>query len=182
MDHSRGFTFFDTPVGRCGIAWGERGVVALQLPEADEGKARERLCRRVPGAVEGQPPGTVQQAIEAVRALLRGEPSDLTAVPLDMERVPPFDRGVYELARAVPPGETVTYGEIAARLGGGAEAARRVGQALGRNPFPIVIPCHRVLAAGGKIGGFSADGGVTTKRRILALEGARGVQPTLFDA
>lgn len=176
-----GFTLFETPVGRCGIAWSERGVVALQLPEATEAKARERLRRRVPGALEAPPPPEVQRCMDSILALLRGEASDLSAVVLELEGVPDFDRRVYEVARTVPPGETITYGEIADRLGGGPETARRVGQALGRNPFPIVVPCHRVLAAGGKIGGFSASGGATTKRRILALEGARGVQPTLFD-
>jgi methylated-DNA-[protein]-cysteine S-methyltransferase len=176
-----GFTLFESPVGRCGIAWGERGIVALQLPEASEAQTRDRLRRRFLGTVEAPPPPEVQRTIDGVLALLRGEASDLSAVALDMEGVPPFDRSVYEVARTVPPGETVTYGEIADRLGGGPETARRVGQALGRNPFPIVVPCHRVLASGGRIGGFSADGGAVTKRRLLALEGARGVQSSLFD-
>lgn len=181
MADGHGFTLFETPVGRCGIAWGERGIVALQLPEASEASAKARLHRRVPGAVEAPPPPELRQAIDAIHALLRGEATDLTAVPLDMTSVPPFDRSVYEVARTVPPGETITYGEIAERLGGGPGTAQAVGQALGRNPFPIVVPCHRVLAAGGKIGGFSADGGAVTKRRLLAIEKARGVQPTLFD-
>ena len=114
-------------------------------------------------------------------ALLQGEASDLTSVELDMARVPPFDRRVYEVARTIPPGSTLTYGEIATRLGE-RRLAREVGQALGQNPFAIVVPCHRVVAAGGKVGGFSARGGIRTKLRMLAIEGApaAGLLP-LFD-
>lgn len=176
-----GFALFETPVGRCGIAWSERGIVALQLPATTEAATRARLQRELPGAMETLPPPEVERAIEGVLGLLRGDGTDLTAVALDMDGVPTFDRSVYEVARAVPPGETITYGEIARRLGGEPGAARAVGQALGRNPFAIVVPCHRVLAAGGRLGGFSASGGATTKRRLLALEGARAVQPGLFD-
>jgi methylated-DNA-[protein]-cysteine S-methyltransferase len=114
----------------------------------------------------------VRRAVDAITALLRGERTDLTSVPLDMERVPEFHRRVYEAARAIPPGSTRSYGEIAKQLGEPG-SARAVGQALGRNPFAIVVPCHRVLAAGGRSGGFSATGGVTTKLRMLAIEGAR---------
>lgn len=122
-----------------------------------------------------------QLAVDGIVALLRGEAIDLLAIELDMERVPPFHRRVYEVARTVPPGKTLSYGEIAARLGDPG-VARAVGQALGRNPCPIIVPCHRVLAAGGKIGGFSANGGVTTKLRLLLIEGARmNDAPTLFD-
>jgi methylated-DNA-[protein]-cysteine S-methyltransferase len=177
----QGFTLFDTDIGPCGIAWGERGVIAVQLPEADAARTRARLVRRCPDARETSPPPEVQAAIEDIVALLRGEARDLSGVALDMERVEEFDRRVYEIARDIPAGETLSYGEIAARLGG-RELARDVGQALGRNPFPIVVPCHRVLAAGGKAGGFSANGGVTTKLRLLTIERARtSATPTLFD-
>jgi methylated-DNA-[protein]-cysteine S-methyltransferase len=172
-----GYTLFDTALGACGIAWGPRGVVSVQLPDADERALRRRIRRAVPDAAEAVPPADVARAIEEIVALLEGEPRDLSAVVLDMERVPEFNRRVYAVARAIPPGETLTYGEVAERIGERG-AAQAVGQALGRNPFPIVVPCHRVLAAGGGLGGFSAPGGVATKRRMLAIEGAGA--PTLF--
>ena len=167
----RGLTLFDTAIGRCGIAWGRRGVVGVQLPEVSEAQTRARLMRRHLGAREAPPPPHVRRAIDGVVALLRGEASDLSTVALDMEGVPQFHRRVYEVARTIAPGATLTYGDIAARLGERG-AARAVGQALGRNPFAIIVPCHRVLAAGGKAGGFSANGGVATKLRMLAIEGA----------
>jgi methylated-DNA-[protein]-cysteine S-methyltransferase len=164
-----GFALFDTAIGRCGVAWSDRGLVGVQLPEASEAETRERMLHRFPVAGEASPPPKIRLAIDGIVALLRGEPNDLSAIPLDMEGVPPFHRRVFEVARTIPPGKTLAYGDIAARLGA-AGAARAVGQALGRNPFPIVVPCHRVLAAGGKIGGFSAHGGTATKRRMLAAE------------
>ena len=167
-----GFALFDTAIGRCGVAWGERGVAGVQLPEAGERETRARMLQRFPAAGEATPPPEVQGVIDRIVALLRGEVSDLSSIPLDMDQVPAFHRRVYETARAIPPGMTLSYGEIAARAGAPG-AARAVGQALGRNPFPIVVPCHRVLASGGKIGGFSAQGGIATKRRMLAIEGAR---------
>jgi methylated-DNA-[protein]-cysteine S-methyltransferase len=167
-----GFAIFDTAIGRCGIAWGARGVAGVQLPEAGESETRTRLLHRFPAAGEMPPPTEVQSAVDCITALLRGEASDLSIIALDMSLVPAFHRRVYEAARTIPPGMTLSYGEIAAQIGAPG-AARAVGQALGRNPFPIVVPCHRVLAAGGKIGGFSAQGGVATKRRMLAIEGVR---------
>ena len=164
-----GFTLFDTAIGRCGVAWSDRGLVGVQLPEAADTATRERMLQRFPAAAERPPPPQVRLAIDSIVALLQGEPSDLSAIALDMEDVAPFHRRVYEVARAIPPGKTLAYGDIAARLGAPG-AARAVGQALGRNPFPMVVPCHRVLAAGGKIGGFSAHGGTATKRRMLAIE------------
>ncbi|HTR59346.1 MAG TPA: methylated-DNA--[protein]-cysteine S-methyltransferase [Casimicrobiaceae bacterium] len=178
---AHGFTLFETAIGRCGIAWAERGIVGVQLPESREAETRARMQQRFPEAREAPPPAEVQRAVDAIAALLRGEAMDLSTVALDMERVPPFQRRVYEVARTIPPGETLSYGDIAARLGtpGG---ARAVGQALGRNPFAIVVPCHRVLAAGGKLGGFSANGGIATKLRMLSIEGARANgTPALFD-
>jgi methylated-DNA-[protein]-cysteine S-methyltransferase len=177
----RGFALFDTPVGACGIAWGERGLVGVQLPEASEAKTRARMRRRFPDAREASPPSPVQRAIEGIVKLLGGEPIDLSAVALDMDGVPPFERRVYEVARTILPGATLAYGDIAARLGAPGEA-RAVGHALGHNPFPLVVPCHRVLAAGGKVGGFSANGGIATKLRLLSIEGARtSSAPTLFE-
>ncbi len=178
---THGFTLFDTPVGACGIAWGTRGVVAVQLPEAREIETRARLLQRFPDAREMAPTPEVQVALNAIVALLRGEASDLSSVALDMERVPPFYRRVYEVARTIPPGATLSYGELAGRLGA-PDSARAVGQALGRNPFAIVVPCHRVLAADGKLGGFSAKGGVATKLRLLSIEAARAKEvPTPPD-
>src|ERR1700736_2741371 len=166
------FALFDTAIGRCGIAWGEGGVAGVQLPEAGEAETRARMLHRFPAAGETAPPPEVECVVERIVALLGGEADDLAAVALDMNQVPEFHRRGYEVARTIPPGQTLSYGDIAARIGSPG-AARAVGQALGRNPFPIVVPCHRVLAAGGKIGGFSAQGGVATKRRMLAIEGAQ---------
>jgi methylated-DNA-[protein]-cysteine S-methyltransferase len=163
------FALFDTAIGLCGIAWGERGVIGVQLPEASDEETRARVRQRFAQAQEGVPPPPVQRALDDIVALLRGEPRDLTGVTIDLEDVPPFHRRVYELTRTIPAGETLSYGQVAARLGSPG-AARAVGQALGRNPFALVVPCHRVLAADGTMGGFSAAGGVTTKRRLLAIE------------
>jgi methylated-DNA-[protein]-cysteine S-methyltransferase len=168
---SASFAVFETPIGSAGISWNERGVSGIQMPEPDGASIRTRLQRRFPQARESLPPPHIQRAIDEITALLHGESPDLSDVSLDMERVPPFERQVYELARRIPPGETLTYGQIATRLGDPL-LARDVGQALARNPFPIVVPCHRVVAAGGKLGGFSARGGVATKQRLLAIEQA----------
>ena len=167
---SHGFTLFETPVGRCGIAWGDRGIVGLQLPEASAERTRARLRERF-AAPEREPPRPVSRAIDSIVRMLDGSGALLDDVELDMTEVPPFARRVYQLAREIAPGKTLTYGELAQRIGSPG-AARAVGGALGKNPFPIVVPCHRVLAAGGKLGGFSANGGVDTKRRLLALEAA----------
>jgi methylated-DNA-[protein]-cysteine S-methyltransferase len=174
------FALFDTAIGRCGIAWSARGVVAVQLPEADESRTCARLRRRFERMREASPPSAVRQAIEGIAALLAGEPRDLTDVTIDDADIPAFNRQVYAIVRTVPPGKTITYGEIAKRLGDPL-LARDVGQAMGENPTPIVMPCHRVLAAGGKTGGFSANGSVTTKLRLLTIEGAQPGGPTLFD-
>ena len=178
---SYAYTLFDTAIGRCGVVRGSSGICGVQLPEADDGASRGRLLRRFPGAHEAPPPLAVQDAIAGMVALLRGLPIDLTAVALDLSRAQSFERRVYEVTRAIPPGATLTYGEVAARLGepGSAQA---VGRALGRNPVPIIVPCHRVLAAGGRLHGFSAYGGILAKRRILEIEDARTSDaPTLFD-
>jgi len=179
---AKSFAIFETAIGACGIAWGERGIAAVQLPEASAQKTRARISRRFPDAREAPPPPEVRRAIDGIVSLLRGEASDLSAVALDMQDLPPFNRRVYEVARAIPPGATLSYGEIAAKLGEPREAARDVGQALGQNPIPIIVPCHRVLAANGKPGGFSASGGVTTKLRLLTIERAKiSDEPALFE-
>src|ERR1700738_2612272 len=178
-DHS--FAIFDTAIGRCGIAWGPRGINAVQLPMSSEDKTRARIRERYAAVAEALRPAEVRSAIEGIVELLAGKPNDLTDVVLDLDGVPEFNRGVYDIARRIPPGKTLTYGDIAKRLGG-VELSRDVGQALGHNPCPVVVPCHRVLAAGGKPGGFSANGGVATKLRMLAIEGAVvNHTPSLFD-
>ena len=175
------FALFETAVGCCGIAWNARGIAGVQLPERRDSATRVRLQRRYPDAREATPPDHVQQAVDGIVALLSGEARDLSAITLDLAGVPPFHRKVYAVARTIPAGATLSYGDIATRLGD-SSAAREVGEAMGRNPFPIIVPCHRVLAAGGRIGGFSATGGVTTKLRLLEIEGAQvGDAPTLFE-
>lgn len=182
MAKALGFCVFDSAIGTCGIAWGETALVGVQLPEAGAAATRSRMQRRFPATVETAPPPAVQAVIARIRRLLAGQSDDLMDVALDMAQVPPFHQRVYELARAIPPGRTLTYGELAAQLGEPG-AARAVGQALGHNPFAPVVPCHRVLAAGSRPGGFSATGGVATKLKMLATESAQlGANPGLFDA
>lgn len=160
-----GWTLFDTPIGRCGIGWSAAGISSVRLPPA--------FGRPAPTPV----PANVRRVLDAMMALLDGSViDDLSWVPVDLDGVGTFDRAVYQVARTVPPGAVVTYGEVARRIGHASEA-REVGKALGRNPVPIVVPCHRVVAANGKLGGFSAPGGASTKQRLLALEGA--ITPTL---
>ena len=183
---TQGFTLFETPIGLCGLAWGEQGLVGAQLPEARPGAAWDRLRRRYPDAVEASPPPpSIQRTIERINDLLAGGRDDLVDVELDFSIVSPFNRRVYEIARAIAPGQTLTYGQIAkaiSQTGDDPGAARAVGKALGENPWPIVVPCHRVLGADGKSGGFSAPGGVETKARMLTIERARTNDvPTLFD-
>jgi methylated-DNA-[protein]-cysteine S-methyltransferase len=175
------FAIFDSPIGACGVVWGERGITGVQLPMGDEEKTRKRIQQRSGEVTEAAPPPQVRSAIEGMIELLGGKPNDLVDVALDLEDVPEFNRGVYDIARRIPPGKTMTYGDIAKQLGG-VELSRDVGQALGRNPCPIVVPCHRVLAAGNKPGGFSANGGVVTKLKMLEIEGAIvNHTPSLFD-
>jgi methylated-DNA-[protein]-cysteine S-methyltransferase len=178
---TQGFAIFETPIGPCGIAWSPLGITGLQLPEATAQGTRSRMRRRGAGAAETEPPPGVQHAIDRVLALLKGEAIDLGDIALDLEAAPDFHRQVYAVARTIPPGQTMTYGEIAKKLGVPHES-REVGQALGRNPVAIIVPCHRVLGADGKMGGFSANGGIATKRRILEIEGASAVGAgPLFD-
>jgi methylated-DNA-[protein]-cysteine S-methyltransferase len=175
------FALFDTPIGICGIEWGPRGINGLQLPMGGDEKTRARIRQRRGDIAEAAPTEQVQGAIDRIIKLLAGGRDDLRDISLDLDGVPDFNRGVYDIARTIPPGQTVTYGDIARQLGG-VELSRDVGQALGRNPCPIVVPCHRVLAAGQKPGGFSARGGVDTKLKMLAIEGAVvNHTPSLFD-
>lgn len=173
---------FDTPIGPCGVTWSERGIAGVQLPERSESATLERLRRRFPTVSQAAPPDHVQPAIDGIVAVLRGEHRDLSDIALDMAGISDFQQRVYAVARSIPPGATLSYGEIAERLGD-RTMAREVGEAMGQNPFPIIVPCHRVMAAGGKVGGFSAAGGITTKLKLLNIEGAQvGEAPTLFDA
>ena len=165
------YTLFETAIGWAGLVWGDRGLVGVHLPEREASAVRHGLSRRFPEAAEAQAPEQLRSVLEGIRALLRGEKADLGEAVLDIDRVPAFNARVYEIARAIPPGETMTYGEVAVRLGDKL-LARDVGAALGQNPWPIVVPCHRVTAAGGKLGGFSARGGAQTKLKLLTIEGA----------
>jgi methylated-DNA-[protein]-cysteine S-methyltransferase len=175
-----GFALFETTIGRCAIVWSERGISGVQFPEGSEQATRNRLQRRFPNAHETAAPPAVQHTIAEITALLAGERRDLSDAVLDCAAVPDFNRRVYDVARAIPPGSTLSYGEVAERLGDRG-LAREVAQALGQNPFPIIVPCHRVMAAGGKTGGFSAPGGVRTKLKLLSIERAQPSGPTLFD-
>ena len=184
MTITTGYLLFDTAVGTCGLAWTADGAIcAAQLPEANVAATRARLQRKHPDA--GQSigvPEAIRSSVTRIQGLLSGVPDDLRDLPIDLDGVPPFHRAVYAIARAIPVGRTLTYGELAAKLEQPG-AARAVGQALGDNPIPIIIPCHRILAAAGN-GGFSAHGGIDTKRRLLEIEGVRldGGQLGLFQA
>jgi|SRR6266478_3234255 len=177
----RAYTIFDTGIGRCGIAWGEAGIVGVQLPEAREIETRKRLYHLYPDAREMRPPLNVELAIEGMVALLRSEPGDFSDVTLDMSGIHAFNQRVYQITRAIPRGETRTYGEIAARLGTSG-AVQSVAKAIARNPFVIIVPCHRVLEAGGYADQISPHGGTVSKRRLLSIEGVGSPsRKTLFD-
>ena len=166
-----GICLFATAIGSCGLAWGAEGLVGVQLPEAGETATLRRLNRRFPDLDAQSPPDWVQAAIDNIGALLGGADVDLGDVPLDFSRLGRFEAAVLGAARRIPRGSTRTYGDLAAELGD-PRAAQAVGQALGRNPWPIVVPCHRITAAAGRAGGFSAHGGTATKLRLLEIEGA----------
>lgn len=180
-----GFAFFDTPAGLCGLAWNDAlAVCGGQLPEATAALTRQRMQQRFPQLRETNPPPAMADVLRRLAAALQGAPDTLEDVPLADEDAPEFNRRVYALARRIPPGQTRSYGELAAELGGPA-VARAVGQALGRNHFAPLVPCHRVMAANGQSGGFSGPGGLKTKLHLLQLEGAplgnaSADQPGLF--
>ena len=177
----RGYSIFDTGIGRCGIAWGDLGVMGVQLPEAREIDTRRRLFQLYPDAREQRPPENVELAIDGIVALLRGGESDLAEVTLDMTGIPAFNQRVYAFARSIPRGETRTYGEVASALRASG-AVYSVAQAIARNPFMIIVPCHRVLEAGNYTDKISPNGGAISKRRLLSIEGAHPTaSKTLFD-
>jgi len=176
-----GYTIFDTAIGRCGIAWRDLGVIGVQLPEVREIDTRRRLFRLYPDAREQRPPLNAEIALEGIVALLSGRNGDLGDVALDMTGISPFNQRVYQFVRSIPRGETRTYGEVAAALRA-TGAIHSVAQATARNPFMIIVPCHRVLEAGNYADKISPNGGVISKRRLLSIEGAHPtVSQTLFD-
>jgi methylated-DNA-[protein]-cysteine S-methyltransferase len=175
------YTIFDTAVGRCGIAWGDSGIIGVQLPEVREIETRRRLFRLYPDARELPPPLSVESAIKGIAALLRGEGADLSGVALDLGGIPAFNARVYASTRTIPRGQTRTYDEVAASIRASG-AVRSVAQAIARNPFVIIVPCHRVLEAGGYTDTISPNGGSISKRRLLSIEGAGSpTSKTLFD-
>ena len=181
MAPTRSFALFATALGTCAIAWNEIGVTAVWLPEDNAEALRRKVARRCAGARQIEPSGAIADAVEAITRLLAGERVDLTDVVIDSAGIDDFDRRVYAVTRTIAPGRLLTYGEVATRVGVDA-TARAVGQSLGRNAMPIVVPCHRVVATGGGLGGFSAPGGTDTKRRMLAIEDAHpSGPPGLFD-
>jgi methylated-DNA-[protein]-cysteine S-methyltransferase len=176
-----GYALFPTAIGVCGLAWSERGITRVVFPERTQAATRARLTRRDQAMTETPPPPAIAEAICAITTLLESGRADLSAIALDMDGVDAQERAILESARTVPPGSTVTYGELAARIGQ-PRATREVGQAMARNRFPIVVPCHRVLAAGGGFGGFSAPGGLEAKARLLTIvRAATSATPMLFD-
>jgi methylated-DNA-[protein]-cysteine S-methyltransferase len=177
----RGYTVFDTGIGRCGIAWSDYGVVGVQLPEAREIETRGRLLRQYPETRELPPPPNAEMAIEGIVTLLRGQASDLSDVTLDMSGIHAFNARVYSFVRTIPRGDTLTYGEVAAKLRASG-AAHSVAQAISKNPFMLIVPCHRVLETGSYTDKISPNGGDISKRRLLSLEGGHTIMSkTLFD-
>ena len=176
------FALFDTPLGVAAIGWHAGVVAAVEVPGGTAAHVRRAILRKLPGAVEAEPTPSVAEVIARIRGLLTGTHDDLVDVEVDLSSMPQFQRRVYEFIRTIEPGAALTYGEVAERVGEPG-AAQAVGQAMGNNPVPIIVPCHRVVAAGGKLGGFSAYGGSETKRRMLVIEGADlpETQPVLFD-
>jgi methylated-DNA-[protein]-cysteine S-methyltransferase len=177
----RGYTIFDTAIGRSAIVWSDAGIVGVHLPETREIDTRRRVFRLYPEARDVRPPINTEIAIEGIAALLRGRDGDLGDVTLDMAGIHVFNQRVYEFTRAIPRGETRTYGELATRLGTPG-AAHSVAQAIARNPFMIIVPCHRVLEAGGYADKISPHGGTVSKRHLLSIEGTHPAHSkTLFD-
>lgn len=181
------FAIVPTAYGAFGAVWGDRGIARTWMHDRTEDRTRRQILRAFPGAVEHPPTAAIAEVFEGVMALATGEPRMLSSAMLDMRGLPDFERRVFEVARTIPPGQTMTYGAIAKALCEEPMRARDVGHALARNPFAPIVPCHRVVAAGGQLGGYSAPGGTATKRRLLEREGAAIVtsatpqQPGLFD-
>ena len=168
---------FETAMGFCGIAWGDLGVTRFQLPAKSVNEGLRLIRRRAPEAAAAAPSSDIAVVVEAAKRYFEGERIDFSAIPLDLDEPNPLFAKIYEALRRVEWGQTTTYGALAAIVGAGREVARDVGIAMSRNPAPLIVPCHRVLAAGGKIGGFSAPGGSDTKMRMLKLEGVKVGQP-----
>jgi methylated-DNA-[protein]-cysteine S-methyltransferase len=178
------FAVVPTALGAFGVAWTDAGIARTWMHHPTVETTRSQILRAIPNATEVTPPPAVVAAMADVVAMLAGDARAVDA-ELDLAAVTDFDRRVYELARTIPFGETLTYGSIAKAMGEEPMKARDVGVALSRNPFAPIVPCHRVVAANG-LGGYSAPGGVSTKRRLLELEGAAIVAPSpqqaeLFD-
>jgi methylated-DNA-[protein]-cysteine S-methyltransferase len=171
------YLIFETEGGFCGIAWNGVGITRFQLPTGTAEATEQLLLRRIPGAQPGTPTQDVLAAVAAVKRYFNGEAIDFSNLKLDLGRQDAFFEQVYAAARKIPWGQTTTYGTLAKQLGAGPEAARDVGQAMAKNPIALIIPCHRVLAAGNRIGGFSAPGGSTAKQRMLELEGVHVAPP-----
>lgn len=171
------FTLFSTAIGPCGIAWSESGIVAVQLPESDQLQTCKSLCAKLKGQMtKTNPPLELKAVIKAIKAHLAGQVQNFADFKLDLRDLPPFHRAVYLAARKVPSGTTVSYGELA-RAAGAPGAARAVGQAMSRNPLAILIPCHRIIAGNGKLGGFTAYGGCNLKEKLLDMEQIKDLDP-----
>jgi methylated-DNA-[protein]-cysteine S-methyltransferase len=176
---SLAYALFPTEIGLCGVVWNETGLTGVLLPEDSEEASRTRIAKRFHGAIESSPFGAAVMAVEQIQALMIDGDTDLTGIRLDTGRLSPLLDRIYNATRAIKPGSTRTYGQIAKQVGAD---PRSVGQAMGRNPWPIVVPCHRVMGSDGKLVGFSAHGGLNTKLRLLAIEKARiNEAPGLFD-
>lgn len=167
-----GHMVFETALGFVGVAWSEAGLTRLSLFQRNEAAVERRLERLGAGDGDAAAPAWIEALVRDIRAYAGGEDIDFSGVPVDLSGVDDFRLAIYDAARKLAFGETTTYGELAKRAGHGG-LPRETGQALGSNPVPLVIPCHRILAAGGKIGGFSAPGGSATKERMLKLEGVQ---------
>jgi methylated-DNA-[protein]-cysteine S-methyltransferase len=174
---ARHYLIFETASGFCGLAWSALGVARFQLPTKSAEATERLLLRRAPGAEPAAPTAEIAEIVAAVQRYFEGEETDFSHVALDLDGQDAFPRKIYAAAREVGWGRTTTYGALAKQIGAGPEAARDVGQAMARNPVALIIPCHRVLAAGGKVGGFSAPGGSASKMRMLALEGVQVAPP-----
>ncbi len=168
------YTLFETAIGTCAVAFTQRGISMVGLPEPTRRALTARFDRHADRSAQPLP-ASIERAVDAIVAHLRGELREMTDLALDLEEVPPFDKRVYELTRRIPPGRMRTYGQLATDLGEPG-LSRAIGQALARNPVPLIVPCHRVVRADGELGGFSAPGGTALKSRLLAIEGASGLQ------
>jgi methylated-DNA-[protein]-cysteine S-methyltransferase len=168
---SQHYLVFETALGFCAIAWNDKGVVRFRLPEPNAEATEQALLRRLPDATPAAPPPAIAEAVAAAQAYFSGQQTDFSGVPVDLGKQSELFEKIYAAARRLGWGETTTYGAMAKQFGSDWEIARDVGQAMAKNPIPLIIPCHRVLAAGGKIGGFSAPGGAATKAKMLEMEG-----------